>query len=36
VYTTEEPARDQRGLALLLDLPPPLLWETPLLKDDDE
>jgi len=34
VYAREEPARDQRGLALLPD-PPPLLQPPPLLPDEE-
>jgi hypothetical protein len=34
VYTTDEPAGDQRGLALLPD-PPPLLRPLPLLPDGE-
>jgi hypothetical protein len=34
VYTTDEPAGDQRGLALLLN-PPPLLRLNPLLPDEE-
>jgi hypothetical protein len=34
VYATDEPAGDQRGLALLPD-PPPLLWPPPLLPDEE-
>ena len=34
VYNTDEPARDQRGLALLPD-PPPLLRPPPLLPDEE-
>jgi hypothetical protein len=34
VYTTDEPARDQRGLALLPD-PPTLLRPPPLLPDGE-
>jgi hypothetical protein len=34
VYTTDEPARDHLGLALLLD-PPPLLRPPPLLHDEE-
>jgi hypothetical protein len=34
VYTTDEPARDHFGLALLPD-PPPLLQPPPLLLDDE-
>jgi hypothetical protein len=33
VYTTDEPAGDQRGLALLTD--PPLLQPPPLLPDEE-
>ncbi|MFL1417654.1 MULTISPECIES: hypothetical protein [Pseudomonas] len=38
VYDTDEPALDQRGLELLLDLPPPppLLPELPPLLLDEE
>jgi hypothetical protein len=34
VYTTDEPAGDQRGLALLPDLPP-VLGPPPLLPDEE-
>jgi hypothetical protein len=34
VYTTDEPARDQRGFALLAD-PPMLLRAPPLLPDEE-
>jgi hypothetical protein len=33
VYATDEPAGDQRGLALLAD-PPPLIRPPPLLPDE--